>query len=128
METEIVTEGTGSGKLTTTPEKGSVDPDDLKRMVRDGLTALTLAERVSFILAVERELRAVHLSMRSYLVPIGISANSPIELTPGDVGHLIRFLKISVPSAKRVVDRVAELFAFSPQEGKVEKPADRVAA
>ena len=128
MEREIVIKGARSGERTATQEKGSVDPDDLKLLVSDGLTAMTTAERESFILALERELRAAHLSMRLYLFPLGISANSPQDLTPGDVGHLIRFLKISVPRATGVVDRVEELFADSPEDEGVARPGDPLAA
>lgn len=126
MERKLVTKRTRGGNQTATQEKGSVDPDNLKLLVRDGLTVMTIAERESFILALEWELRAAHLSMRSYLVPLGISANSPQDLTPGDVGHLIRFLKISVPGARRVVDLVAEL--LSPEDEGVAKRGDRLAA
>ncbi len=128
MESEIVKSGARSGKRTATHEKGFVDPDDLKLLVSDGLTAMTTAEREAFILALERELRAAHLCMRLYLFPLGISANSAQDLTPGDVGHLMRFLKISVPRAMGVVDRVAELFAVSAEDDGVAKPGDPLAA
>jgi hypothetical protein len=128
MEREIVIRGTRSGRRTATPEKGSVDPDDLKLLVSDGLFAMTTTEREAFILALERDLRAAHLCMRLYLFPLGISAHLPQDLTPGDVGHLIRFLKISVPGAMGVVDRVAELFAVSPEDEGVVQPGDSLAA
>ena len=105
---------------------GSVDPYDLKLLVRDGLASMTTADREAFILAFERELRSANLSMRAYLIPLGISASSPEELTPSDVGHLVRFLKINVPKAMRIVDGAIERFAVSAE--KVGDSVDRLAA
>lgn len=105
---------------------GSVDADDLKLLVRDGLAAMTTVDRVAFILTFERELRSANLSMRAYLFPLGISVTSPEELTPGEVGHLVRFLKMNVPKAMRVVDGAIERLATSA-EG-VARPGDRLAA
>jgi hypothetical protein len=124
MERKTVTKETRRKERTAISEPGSVDPDDLKRLVRDGLTTMTQAERESFILALERELRASHQCMRLYLFPLGISANIPQDLTPGDIGHLIRFLKMSVPGARQVVDRVAELFAVDLKDEAAPKPGD----
>ena len=105
---------------------GSVDPYDLKFLVRDGLASMTTADREAFILAFEGELCSANLSMRAYLIPLGISASSPEELTPSDVGHLVRFLKINVPKAMRVVDGAIERFAVSAE--KVGDSVDRLAA
>jgi hypothetical protein len=104
----------------------SVDPEDLKLLVRDGLASMTAAEREAVILGMESELRSANLSMRAYLFPLGISASSPEELTPGDVGHLVRFLKINVPKARRAVDGVIARLADTAE--KVAKPGDRLAA
>jgi len=128
MERATVRRGPRRGKQTATQKKGAVDADDLNLLVREGLTAMTTADRESFILALERELRSAHLHMRLYLFPLGISANTPQDLTPGDIGHLIRFLKLSVPRATPVVDRVAELFAPSQEDEGVAKPGDPLAA
>jgi hypothetical protein len=105
---------------------GLVDPDDLKLLIRDGLASMTTADREALILALERELQSANLSMRAYLIPLGISASTSEELTPGDVGHLVRFLKMNVPNAMRAVDGVIERFAGFAE--KVAKSGDRLAA
>ena len=104
----------------------SVGPDELKMVVRDVLAPMTTADRSAFILALEAELRAANLSMRSYLFLLGISATSPEELTPSDIGHFVRFLKINVPSAMRAVDGVIERFSVFAE--KVTTSDDRLAA
>jgi hypothetical protein len=87
---------------------------------------MTTADREAFILALEAELRHANLSIRAYLIPLGISAISLEELTPSDVGHLVRFLKINVPGAVRAVDGVIERFAVSGE--KVANSGGRLAA
>lgn len=104
----------------------SVDPDELKRMVREGLTSMTLEEREAFIVSLQSDLQSANLSMRAYLFPIGISAQTLQELTPGEVGHLIRYLKINVPSAKPVVDHLMESLGVLAE--KIVTPSERLAA
>jgi len=82
-----------------------MDPDDLKAYVRDGLVVMTISERESFIKALEIEMRAAGLSMSSYLIPLGIPARTLEELTPTEVGHLVRYLKINVAHAVPAVER-----------------------
>lgn len=115
-----------SMRRVSTSAMVSVGPDELKMVVRDVLAPMTTADRSAFILALEAELRSANLSMRSYLFLLGISATSPEELTPGDIGHFVRFLKINVPSAMHAVDRVIE--RFSAFAAKVTKSEDRLAA
>lgn len=104
----------------------SFDPDDLKCLVREGLTAMKPEKREVFILELENDLQSAKLSIRAYLIPIGISARLPNELTPGEIGHLIRYLKINVPGATLAVDRFLErLGVFGEKNGRA---ADRLAA
>jgi hypothetical protein len=126
MTKSIHTRGVQSIHRMSTSGRGLVDADDLKLLVRTRLTSMTMADRKAFILELDRTLRSVNLSMRAYLIPLGISASSPEELTPGDVGHLIRFLKINVPNAIRVVDGVIEQFGNCAE--KVAKSGDLRAA
>jgi hypothetical protein len=82
-----------------------VGADDLKAAVRDGLVALDMAEREEFIGTLEAEMRRAGLNMRSYLVPLGIPGRSPEDLTPTEVAHLVRFLKLNVPQAMPAIER-----------------------
>ena len=84
---------------------GSLDPNELKGVVRDGLVAMTLSDREEFIQALESEMRHVSLNVRSYLIPLGIPGRIPEDLTPTEVGHLIRYLKINVPHAMSAIER-----------------------
>jgi hypothetical protein len=105
---------------------GVVDPDSLKGIVRDGLVGMNLAEREEFIRALESEMRTVSLNMRSYLIPLGIPARTLEELTPTEVGHLVRFLRINVPQAMPAVEHT--LARFDAFADKLGSNGDRLAA
>jgi len=104
----------------------SVDPGELKCLVREGLMSMTLVERYDFIMSLESDLQSANLTMRAYLIPIGISARTLQELTPGEIGHLIRYLTINVPSAKLVVDGVMESLGIFAE--RIVTPDERLAA
>ena len=97
---------------------GEMNPDDLKAFVRDGLVTMTISEREAFIKGLELEMRAVGFSIRSYLIPLGIPARTLEELTPTEVGHLVRFLKINVTQALPAVERaLAQNSGFTEKAG-----------
>jgi hypothetical protein len=95
-------------------------------MVRDGLVAMTYEDRGAFMQALETELRRAGLNMRAYLIPLGISAMTTAELTPSEIGHLIRFLKINMPRAMPAIEKaMAGFAAFAEHQGASD---DRLAA
>src|ERR1051325_1663316 len=110
---------------TATTGQATLDPNDLKSIVRDGLVSMNMAEREDFIQSLEAELRRANLNMRAYLIPLGIPGRSPEDLTPTEVGHLVRFLKINVPQSMPVVQRVMARYSiFAEKSGH----GDRLAA
>ena len=90
----------------TRPTLESLDPDELKSFICSRLVSITVTEQEDFIHALEVEMRRANLNMRAYLIPLGIPGRSPEDLTPVEVGHLIRFLKMIVPEAMLAVERV----------------------
>jgi hypothetical protein len=88
-----------------------LSPDDSKDLIRDVLIGMTQPQREGFIETLEAELGGTDIDIRAYLVPLGIPARSPQELTPIEVGHLVRFLMIIKPSAMPAVERAMEQFA-----------------
>ncbi len=103
----------------------SLHPDALKMWVRDGLASMKMADRENFIQLLEREMSRSNLTVRAYLIPLGIPAHSFEELTPTEIGHLIRFLKMIVPQAMPAVERVAARYAVFAKKGEHcgERPA-----
>jgi len=109
-----------------TASRKTLDPNELKNLVRDGLMALSMPEREEFIQTLGAEMKRASLSIRAYLVPLGIPARSPEDLTPTEVGHLIRFLRINVPQATSAVERaMARYSIFAEKAGQTH---DRMAA
>jgi len=104
----------------------SLDPEQLKSLVRDVLISMKTPEREDFIQALEAEMRRANFNMRAYLVPLGIPARNLEDLTPTEVGHFIRFLKRIVPQAMPAVERVTA--RYSDFVEKIAHSRDRLAA
>jgi hypothetical protein len=106
-------------KTAAVPVKWSdVDADELKSVVRDGMVGMNMSEREEFIATLEGELRRAGLNMRGYLVPLGIPGRSTEELTPTEVAHLIRFLKLNISQAMPAIERaLARYEGFSTEDG-----------
>ena len=97
-----------------------MDANQLKGAVRDGLVGMSMTDREEFIAALELELRKAGLNMRAYLVPLGIPGRSPEDLTPTEVAHLIRFLKLNAPQAMPAIERALGRYSgFVNDDGRV---------
>ena len=79
---------------------------------------MNMAEREDFIQTLETEMRRASLNMRAYLVPLGIPGRSPEDLTPTEVGHLIRFLKINVPAATPAVEKAMSRYGVFAEKAQ----------
>ena len=105
---------------------GTVDPNELKARIRDVLVAMDIATREAFIRTLESEMKRLRMDMRSYLIPLGISARSPEDLTPTEVGHLVRYWRYNVPQAMPAVARTLAKCGVDVNDGV--RPGDRLAA
>ena len=83
-----------------------LDADRLKVSVQEMLVLMEALERKLFIKTLEYEMFRAGLSIRDYLIPLGITATRAEDLSPNEVGHLIRFFRINVPKAMSAVARV----------------------
>jgi hypothetical protein len=106
-------------KVDSSTERWStLDASELKEVVRDGLVAMNATEREEFIGTLEAEMRRAGLNMRAYLIPLGIPGRSPEDLTPTEVAHMIRFLKLNVAKAMPAIERALTRYSvFSPNVG-----------
>lgn len=105
MAKNIYRKQTRSRNDVATIKPSALDANELKSVVRDRLVAMNMTEREEFIRTLETEMRRAGLNMRSYLVPLGIPGHTPEELTPTEIAHLIRFLKLTAPRAMPAVER-----------------------
>jgi hypothetical protein len=106
-------------------DKASRESDDVKTLVRDALLLMTGAKQVEFIQTLESEMRRENLSITAYLIPLGIPGMRPEELTPTEVGHLVRFLKMHVLQAVTAVERAMARLGVLRQK---EDPGQALAA
>ena len=88
----------------------SITADELKGIVRDGMFAMTAPEREAFCEELQASLKKVGLDLVSYVIPLGITGRSAEDLTPTEIGHLLRYLRINVPKASSVILRVLSKF------------------
>ena len=96
----------------------TIDAGELKEIIRDGLVAMNITEREEFLATLEAEMRRAGLNMRAYLIPLGIPGRSPEDLTPTEVAHMMRFLKLNVPQAMPAMERSLERYqVFSTVNG-----------
>jgi len=95
----------------------SISPDELKSLVRDSVSGMTAAERELFYTEMEASLRKAGMDLASYVIPLGITGRSAEDLTPTEMGHLLRYLRINVPKATGVIARVLSKYpAFTEHE------------
>jgi hypothetical protein len=85
-----------------------LDADQLKDSVREMLVSMEPVERKLFIKTLQYEMFRSGLSIAAYLIPLGIPARCAEDLTPGEVGHLMRFFKLNVPAAVPALARVLD--------------------
>jgi hypothetical protein len=83
-----------------------LEADELKDSVREMLITMGPVERKLFVKSIECEMMRAGLNLGSYLIPLGIFGARAEDLTPTEVGHLIRFFRINVPTAMSAVLRV----------------------
>ena len=90
---------------TSASRFAAMTADELKELVRDGMLGMNITEREEFIGSLADELMRDNFRMSAYLVPLGIPGTSPEDLTPTEVGHLVRFLKMILPQSIGAVER-----------------------
>lgn len=90
------------------------EPDALRDSVRDALLALTADELASWRDHLLRGLRKAGVNLGACGFLIGISDDSTDNLTPSGIAHLIRYVRLNLPEAMKVVaGRLGKLLTVS---------------
>lgn len=82
------------------------EANEMKHGICNLLLALSVPERKAFISSFEAGIRNLGLSLRSYLIPLGITATRPTDMTPSEVGHLIRFFCVNIPQTREAIRQI----------------------
>ena len=81
-----------------------IEPDALRDSVRNALSELSADELASWRDHLLDGLRKAGVNLGACSFLIGISANSTNALTPSDIAHMIRYVRINLPEAMKVVE------------------------
>ena len=92
----------------------NLEPDALRDSVRDALSALTADELASWRDHLLSGLRKAGLNLEACRFLIGISGDSTDNLSPSGIAHLIRYVRLNLPEAmKLVAERLGKLLTAS---------------
>lgn len=75
----------------------TMDPNQLRDSVRDSLLALPFEARADYRDQILSSLAAAGAKLGSIAVLLGISARQADEITPSELAHLIRYVRINSP-------------------------------
>ena len=114
------------GREAATRERGirliedptNLEPDALRESVREALSALTDDELASWRDQLLSGLRKAGMNLEACRFLIGISEDSIDNLTPSGIAHLIRYVRLNLPEAMKVVaGRLGKLLTVSIEIG-----------
>lgn len=75
----------------------AADPDVLRQRVQAAISSLSDDQRASYNERLIRRLIELGLNVSAVLFLSGVVEQEPGELTPAEIGHLFRYLRINVP-------------------------------
>jgi hypothetical protein len=78
-------------------DPATADPDRLRDQVRRALLKLSAREWIAVRDQLLARLQQAGLNVSSSLFALGITAKVPAELTPSDMAHLVRYVRINAP-------------------------------
>ena len=89
-------------------------PNELCEAVRGAMVALPIDDRISIKQKLLSAINGSRLNVGSILLLLGIHADTVEELTPSDVGYLVRYIRINSPDVLTALKRpLGELFESS---------------
>ena len=98
------------------PEPWALEPDDLRNQVQQTLSALSEDDGKRFHQSLLTGLAKAGVHVGALLFILGIPTTSFAELTPSDMGMLLRYIRINIPAAiKAVAEPLAELFVLQAE-------------
>ncbi len=94
---------------TYDPRKAT--PNELCDAVRGAMMAAPLDDRISVKERLVSTIQGSRLNVGSILLLLGIHADTVEELTPSDIGYLVRYIRMNSPDVLATLRRpLAELF------------------
>jgi hypothetical protein len=82
------------------------DPDELRRAVQAAVSSLGDERRAGYSRRLIRAFTDMRLNVRAIMYLSGIVEQEPADLTPSEIAHLVRYVRINVPWALVEVDKL----------------------
>jgi len=75
------------------------DPDELRQVVQEAVSSISEEQRAAYIRRLLSTLGELGLNVPALLFTSGVVEQEPADLTPAEIAHLIRHVRINVPWA-----------------------------
>jgi hypothetical protein len=109
----------------STYDPRTATPSELCDAVRGAMVAVPLDDRISITEKLLSALKGSRLNVGSILLLLGIHADSVEELTPSDVGYLVRYIRINSPAVVPALRRpLTELFEMAARAQRSQRPQE----
>lgn len=121
---------TATAKQRAQPDEclSGSSPDWLRDRVFNALKRISTDERASVRDSILSDLRNAGVNIMSSLVVLGIPARTPDELSPSDMAKLVRYVRINMPEALKVLGgTLTKLIASEGEEAGAVKPVRKAA-
>jgi hypothetical protein len=97
-------------------------PSELCDAVRGAMVAVSVEDRIAIKEKLLAALQGSRLNVGSILLLLGIHADTVEELTPSDVGYLVRYIRINCPDVIAALRRpLAELFDLAVRAQRAQR-------
>src|SRR5262245_30291168 len=111
-----------SGREVNTYDPRTATPNELCDAVRGAMVVVSLDDRISIKEKLLSALKGSRLNVGSILLLLGIHADTVEELTPSDVGYLVRYIRINSPDVIPALRRpLAELFEIAGRAERAQR-------
>jgi len=111
-----------SGREANAYDPRTAAPSELCDAVRGAMVAVSLDDRISIKEKLLSALKGARINVGSILLLLGIHADTVEELTPSDVGYLVRYIRINSPDVLPVLKRpLAELFEMAGRAQRAQR-------
>ncbi|HKV38485.1 MAG TPA: hypothetical protein VJX67_04665 [Blastocatellia bacterium] len=78
-----------------TGDLSALDPTVLRDSVRNAILTFPQEERAAITARLVARLKEARFDLRSSVIVLGINARSAEDLTPSDIGHIMRYLRLT---------------------------------
>jgi len=84
-------------RTASTARPWDTDPDELRREVQKAVSSLGEDQRAAYSRRLFTALSELGLDVRAILYISGVVESEPEDLTPAEIGHLFRYLRLNLP-------------------------------